>query len=141
MDEVVTGADGLDRLLAESDFVVVLLPSTPQTQRFLRAEHFARMKRSAIVVNLARGAIIDEQALIDALRNGFIAGAALDVFEVEPLPESSPLWTMPNVLITPHVAGNSPRYLERAAPVLIENARRYLRGEALVNVVDPLRGY
>ena len=99
------------------------------------------MKSTAYFINIARGAVVDEEALIKALKEGWIAGAALDVFEKEPLPPESPLWEMPNVIITPHIAGSSDRYMERAMKVVNENLRRYLQGEPLINIVDPDRGY
>jgi phosphoglycerate dehydrogenase-like enzyme len=140
-DEIVSGEEGLYRLLERSDFVLVLLPSTPQTRHFLRAEHFRRMKREAVLINLARGSIIREADLIEALRQRTIAGAALDVFEEEPLPAESPLWEMDNVLITPHIAGSSPHYVERAAEIFYENVRRYVQGLPLINTVDRVKGY
>jgi len=94
-----------------------------------------------VLINVGRGALVDEGALIDALRDGVIAGAGLDVFEQEPLPAESPLWEMDNVVVTPHFSAGSDRYAERAADIVCENLRRYLSGEPLVNIVDPRRGY
>jgi phosphoglycerate dehydrogenase-like enzyme len=99
------------------------------------------MKPSAYLVNIARGAIVDEAALVRALRQGWIAGAGLDVFEEEPLPADSPLWDLENALISPHVAGFTPRYDERAAALFAQNLARYLAGEPLLNLVDKARGY
>jgi D-2-hydroxyacid dehydrogenase (NADP+) len=99
------------------------------------------MKPSAYLVNIARGALVDEQALVRALREGWIAGAGLDVFEHEPLPDDSPLWAMDNVLISPHVAGFTPRYDERATALFVENLGRYLSGQPMLNLVDKARGY
>ncbi|MDN5331752.1 MAG: hypothetical protein PWP45_977 [Tepidanaerobacteraceae bacterium] len=128
-------------LLSKSDFVVCAVPLTPATWHLFGEEQFKAMKSSAYFINIARGAVVDEEALIKALKEGWIAGAALDVFEREPLPPESPLWEMPNVIITPHIAGSSDRYMERAMKVVNENLRRYLQGEPLINIVDPDRGY
>jgi len=94
-----------------------------------------------VLVNVARGSVVDEAALVDALRRGVIAGAGLDVFEEEPLPASSPLWALPNVILTPHVSGATPRYLERALDLFVENLARYLEGRPLRNLVDHVLGY
>ena len=133
--------DRLHEVLAAADFVVNALPFTDVTKHFLSAEEFAAMKRSAYLINIGRGSTIDETTLIDALNNDIIAGAALDVFEQEPLPESSPLWTMPNVLITSHYAGATPSYHERALEIFLDNLQRYQNGQPLRNVVDKQRGY
>jgi phosphoglycerate dehydrogenase-like enzyme len=129
-------SDRLDELLAESDYVVIAAPHTPATQRMFGADQFRRMRPTAYLVNVGRGAIVDLAALTDALRSGVIAGAALDVFELEPLPPDHPLWTFPNVILTPHVAGYSPRIAERHLGVLVENVRRFVAGQPLLNVVD-----
>ena len=139
--EAVVGPDQLDSLLGWADFVVVALPHTPETTGLLGARQLARMRSDAYVVNVARGAVFDEGALIGALEGRAIAGAALDVFQVEPLPESSRLWHLPNVLVTPHVAGATPRYLERALALFVDNMERFLRGDRLRNVVDHTLGY
>jgi len=133
--------DKLHEMLSECDFVVIALPLTPETERFVGEAELRAMKPSAYLVNIARGPIVDEQALIKALDEGWIAGAGLDVFEREPLPDDSPLWTMENALISPHVAGFTPRYNERAAAVFGENLGRYLSGRPLLNLVDKARGY
>jgi phosphoglycerate dehydrogenase-like enzyme len=99
------------------------------------------MKPSAVLINIARGAVIDEPVLIRAMKERWIAGAALDVFEKEPLPSDSELWSLDNVLVTPHISGGTPRYMERAVDLFCDNLRRYLAGETLGNVVDPARGY
>ena len=99
------------------------------------------MKPSAVIVNIARGAVIVEADLVRALSEGWIAGAALDVFEQEPLPAESPLWDMENVVVTPHISGGTEIYNQRAVGIFAENLRRYLAGEGLRNVVDPARGY
>jgi phosphoglycerate dehydrogenase-like enzyme len=131
----------LYQMLAECDYIVVALPLTAQTTHLIGAAELKALKPSAYLVNIARGPIIDEEALIEALRQGWIAGAGLDVFEQEPLPADSPLWTMENVLISRLVAGFTPRYDERATALFAENLTRYLSGESLLNLVDKARGY
>ncbi len=127
----------LPDLLAASDFVVIAAPHTPQTVKMFRRPQLQQMKQSAYLINVGRGAIVDLEDLTAALRAGEIAGAALDVFEIEPLPAEHPLWSMGDkVILTPHVAGYSPHIAERHLGVLLENVRRFVRGEALVNVVD-----
>lgn len=140
VDELLPSAR-LGDLLAASDYVVVSLPSTPESHHLLGAGQLHQMKPTAFLVNIARGEIIDEQALIQALQDGTIAGAALDVFETEPLPAKSPLWGMPNVIISPHVSGSSDRYSERLTDLLLDNLARFREGRPLRNVVDPTRGY
>lgn len=142
VDEVLTGADGLTRLLTESNYVVVAAALTGETKALLGAEQIARMKPSAWLINIARGGLIDEPALIDALQGGKIAGACLDVFAQEPLPDDSPLWDMPNVFIAPH---NSPGWTaglrERQKALFLSNLGRFSRGEPLENAVDIGQGY
>lgn len=133
--------EGMGEVLRESDIVVVALPLTSQTTGLIGEPEFRMMKRSALFVNIARGRIVQEAALIRALREGWIAGAALDVFEREPLPQDSPLYGFENVIITPHVSGTSPHYMDRAVPLFCENLRRYLRREPLLQQVDKARGY
>lgn len=128
-------------LLAESDFVAVTAPHTPQTEKMFRRAQFQQMKRTAYFINIGRGAIVDLADLTASLAAGEIAGAGLDVFETEPLPPDHPLWRMPNVILTPHVAGTSPRIAERHLATLLENVRRFGRGESLVNVVDKQRWF
>jgi phosphoglycerate dehydrogenase-like enzyme len=99
------------------------------------------MKRTALLINVGRGPVVQEAALVRALREGWIAGAALDVFEREPLTPDSPLYELENVILTPHVSGASPHYMDRAVPLFCENLRRYLQGEPLLNVVEKERGY
>jgi len=139
-DEV-RGADELGWLLGESDFVAVCSALTHETRHLIGAEELKRMKATAYLINIGRGGLVDEGALVAALRGGEIAGAGLDVFEREPLPSESPLWEMPNVMITPHDAGSSPRSHERLMEVFLENLRRYVAGEPLLNVVDKRAGY
>ncbi|QBD83234.1 D-2-hydroxyacid dehydrogenase [Ktedonosporobacter rubrisoli] len=128
-------------LLRECDVVVVAVPLTPQTRGMFDEKAFAAMKRQAFFVNIARGDVCDEAALIRALSEGIIAGAALDVFSREPLPAESPLWSMPNVLLSPHSSGLTPRYDERAADIFEANLRRYVAGTRLYNRVEKERGY
>jgi phosphoglycerate dehydrogenase-like enzyme len=139
--ERVLPPEGLDEVLAESDAVVIALPLTPQTRGLIGERELRLMKPTAFLINVGRGPIVQEAALLRALREGWIAGAALDVFEREPLPPDSPFYDLENVILTPHVAGTSPRYMDRAIPLFCENLARYLRGETLLNVVDKERGY
>ena len=139
--EAVVGPEGLGDLLAWGDFIVVALPHTRETEGILGRTELARMKESAYLVTVARGAGVDEPALIEALTTRRIAGAALDVFAEEPLALTSPLWEMPNVILTPHVAGARPRYLERSLDLFVENLGRHLAGQPLLNRVDPAAGY
>ena len=131
----------LDTLLAQADFVVIAVPGTPATYHLIGAPQFHAMKPSAFLVNIARGSVIDEPALVEALRSGAIAGAGLDVFENEPLPADSPLWDMPNVFISPHISGATPVYSHRFTDLLLENLARYRAGQPLRNVVNLERGY
>lgn len=140
VDEIY-GRDGLLQMLPECDHVVNALPATPATRHLIDATALARMKPTAYLCNVGRGATIDEAALAHALQDGKLAGAALDVFETEPLPSDSPLWALPNVLITPHTGGSSPREDERVAELFLENLARKARGEELLNVVDRDLGY
>ncbi|QHS18134.1 D-2-hydroxyacid dehydrogenase [haloarchaeon 3A1-DGR] len=123
------GPDELDALLARSKYVVLSCPLTEDTRGLLDARAFESMRSDAVVVNVARGEVVDEEALVTALRGGEIGGAALDVQATEPLPEDSPLWTLSNVLVTPHMAGSSPKYLDRCADIFLSNYERYRRGE------------
>lgn len=131
----------LPDLLAESDYLVIAAPHTPQTEKMFRRAQFQQMKRTAYLINIGRGAIVDLADLTPALSAREIAGAGLDVFETEPLPPDHLLWRMPNVIITPHIAGTSPRIAERHLNVLLENIRRFVRGEPLLNVVDKQRWF
>jgi D-2-hydroxyacid dehydrogenase (NADP+) len=133
--------DQLGELLAEADIVVDILPLTEKTRHFLGAAEFAAMKPGAWVVNVGRGGTIDTEALMEALRQGKLAAALLDVTDPEPLPEEHPLWGMENVFITPHYGGAQPGYQRRAGAVFLENLRRYVAGEPLLNIVDPREGY
>jgi phosphoglycerate dehydrogenase-like enzyme len=130
-----------DVVLAESDVVVLLLPLTDETRGLLSRERIAHMKPGALLVNLARGGIVDEAALVEALREGRLAGAAFDVFAQEPLPVESPLWDAPNLWITPHMAGAFPEILDETTRLFAENVARLERGEPIRNAIDRMRGY
>ena len=133
--------DDLHAVLPEADFIVLTLPLTKDTRHIIGETELKRMKPTAILVNIGRGGLIDEPALVKALQENVIAGAGLDVFETEPLPEDSPLWEMENVIITPHMAGDTPHYDERALTIFLDNLRRYAKGEPLTHVVDKELGY
>ncbi|MCE5284379.1 MAG: D-2-hydroxyacid dehydrogenase [Pelosinus sp.] len=134
-------ADELLTMLPECDFVVAALPLLPSTKNLIMLKHFTAMKSTAYFINIARGGIVNEPDLITALQEGFIKGAGLDVFAEEPLAEASPLWNMPNVIITPHIAGLSPSYLDRAISVFASNLTRFVNQTAMFNVVDKQKGY
>jgi phosphoglycerate dehydrogenase-like enzyme len=134
-------AAALDALLPQADFVILTVPHTPETEGFMNRARFQRMKRGAFFINIGRGRTTRLDDLVAALRAGEIAGAALDVFEQEPLPAEHPLWTMPGVLITPHTAGYGPYLDERRYEVLADNCRRFLAGQALRNIVDKSRWF
>ncbi|MEM7739138.1 MAG: D-2-hydroxyacid dehydrogenase [Deinococcota bacterium] len=133
--------DALHTLLPRADVVVSILPFTPATKHVMNASAFAAMKPGALFINVGRGKTVDEQALVNALQQGHLGGAGLDVFEVEPLPQDSPLWEIPNVIITPHCAGSTPSYQARAMDIFVDNLERYLQDKPLNNVVDVARGY
>jgi phosphoglycerate dehydrogenase-like enzyme len=135
------GPEDLTTVLAGSDYVVLSVPHTRETDGLIGAAELGVMKGSAVLINVARGRIVDEQALIEALRAGSIRGAGLDVFRDEPLPEGSPLWELDNVCLSPHLGGVSPRFWERETELILENTRRYLAGEPMLNVVDKQAGY
>lgn len=140
LDEV-WPVERLPDLLAESDYVVIAAPHTPETYKLFRRPLLQQMRRTAVLVNIGRGAIVDLADLTDALRAGEIAGAALDVCETEPLPAEHPLWQMSNVIITPHVAAASPRIAARHLETLLENIRRFVRGEPPATIVDKRKWY
>ncbi|HUG30050.1 MAG TPA: D-2-hydroxyacid dehydrogenase [Candidatus Limnocylindria bacterium] len=135
------GPDGLHELLAESDIVVLAAPLTSETDGMIDEAAVAAMKRDAWLINVARGRLIDDTALIRALRENRIGGAALDAFRDEPLPQSSPYWELSNVILTPHTAWSSARVLDRSVDLFCDNLVRFSRGEPLRNVVDPTAGY
>lgn len=141
VERIETDRPGLHRLLEESDILVLSLPLTPATHHLLGPEEFARCKPGALLINVGRGAVCDEAALVQALQEGRLAGAGLDVFEEEPLPPASPLWAMPQVILTPHVAGLSEGLRQRQVDLFCENLRRYLAGQPLRNRVDLEQGY
>jgi phosphoglycerate dehydrogenase-like enzyme len=137
----VVGPDQLHRVLSRADYVVVVVPLTDETRRMIDAAAIAAMKPGAVLINVARGGIVDEDALQAALRSAAIGGAALDVFDAEPLPPDSPWWHEPNVLVTPHISGLAPRYFEQVLDLVADNLRRFVTGEPLRNRVRRERGY
>jgi phosphoglycerate dehydrogenase-like enzyme len=139
--EVVLPPSELRALLAWADFVVLAVPSTPETKGLIGEKELAAMRSSAFLVNVARGEVVDEQALARVLRAGGLAGAALDVFSEEPLPADHPFWELPNLVLTPHVSGYTPGYFDKMLALFEENLGRYLGGEPLRNVVDKRLGY
>jgi len=139
--EQVFPASKLEEALPQADFVVLAAPETPETRKMMGAGEFARMKPTAYFINVSRGALVDEPALIEALNQKTIAGAALDVVSQEPLPPESPLWKLENVFITPHMSAVSEHLWERQTELLIENLERWFAGRELLNQVDLKRGY
>ncbi len=139
--ESVWQMDGFERLLAASDIVVICAPLTAATRGLFDDRAFRQMKPGALLINVSRGAIVDEAALLRALREGLIAGAGLDVTPVEPLPDDHPLWNMDTVVITPHVAGASPLRMDRAVDLFCRNLVAYRQGLPLESVIDKSRGY
>jgi len=138
----IAGMDGLDALLGASDVVFLCTPLTQETRGLIGAAQLARMKRGAGLVNIARGAVIDTDALRAALASGHLSGAVLDVFDPEPLPKDSPLWETPNVIITPHCSSDdADTYVPRTLDLIFDNLRRLMAGERLAAVVDPKLGY
>ncbi len=139
-DHVITRR-GFLNALGESDYVVLAVPGGPATQCLIGKDELIGMKPTAFLINVARGSVVDEPALIAALKSGTIAGAGLDVFAQEPLPAGHPFYTMPNVAFTPHTSGDTPDYPYRAAELFLKNLRRFLLGRPLLNVVDKRLGY
>jgi D-2-hydroxyacid dehydrogenase (NADP+) len=144
------GAAGVERVygpaqlvpfLKEAEYLVNTLPLTEATRGFFGAREFAAMRSDAVLINIGRGGTVQTDALVEALRKGSIAGAALDVVEPEPLPADHPLWTLDNVILTPHYSGAHPGYVQRASAIFLENLARFVIGDELVNVVDPQAGY
>jgi phosphoglycerate dehydrogenase-like enzyme len=131
----------LRQMLAQCDYVLLAVPLTDATRGLIGADELRAMRPDAFLINIARGGVVDEPALVRALEQGWIGGAGLDVFAQEPLPADSPLWRMENVILSPHIAGSTPHYNARAADVFAENLRRYLAGEPLLNQVDWGVGY
>lgn len=137
----VGGPETLPELLGESDFIVLAAPLTPETEDMINAETLAMVKPGAWLINVARGRLIDERALLRALRDGPLGGAVLDTFRDEPLPPMSSFYDLPNVIVTPHTAWSSGRVLDRSVELFCDNLRRFSKGEPLLNVVDPAAGY
>jgi len=133
--------DRLADAAAEADYLVVAAPLTPDTRGAISRDVIARMKKTAWIINIARGAIVDEEALVDALRDGRLGGAGLDAFTVEPLPKDHPLWSLENVIVTPHSSNSSPRLRERTFALFAENLKRFKADQPLLNVVDLEAGY
>ena len=139
--DVVLPYSELPRLLDEADYVVLSVPLTAETRGLIGAPELARMKSTAFLLNVARGDVVDQSALITALKAGTIAGAGLDVTSPEPLPADSELWSLPNVVLTPHMSGNVEGYGHKAATVFVANLRRYVAGEPLEHLANPSLGY
>ncbi len=137
----VGGPETLPDLLAESDFIVLAAPLTPETYEMINSETLAMVKPGAWLINVARGRLIDERALLRALRDGPLGGAVLDTFHDEPLPPDSPFYGLDNVIVTPHTSWSSGRVLDRSVELFCDNLRRFATGEPLLNVVDPSAGY
>ncbi len=131
----------LPSMVSSCDFIVVTVPLTSQTRGMIDERVFGGMKPTAYLIDVSRGGVVDHGALVEALNENRLAGAALDVYPIEPLPDSSPLWGMPNVILSPHVAGTSEHYYERAADLFAENLHRYHVGRPLLNLYDPDRDY
>lgn len=140
VDKLFDPAD-LNDLLARSDFVVLSLPLTKDTQGIIGEAQLKNMKQTAYLINVSRGQIVQEKMLIKALKHGWIAGAGLDTFEDEPLPQKSELWSFTNVIITPHIAGQTPYYMERLTRIFCENIDRFIHKKRLINVVNKNLGY
>lgn len=139
--EVMTGDDALDRMLSIAHYLVVTVPRTKETAGMIGARELGLLPPGAVLVNVSRGDIVDEGAMVDALRGGRLRGAGLDVFAREPLPAGHPLWTLPNTLMLPHVSGTSHGFWRRETDLIVGNVRRYLAGEPLLNTVDKRAGY
>jgi phosphoglycerate dehydrogenase-like enzyme len=134
--------ENLNKLFAESDYILCSAPLTPETKGLIGKEQFDHAKTDAVFINVGRGPVVDQDALIQALKDGKLKGAALDVFETEPLPESSELWDLPNVLLSPHNMDQTATFMHEATEFFVEeNLPRFLRGEILLNPVDPAAGY
>lgn len=136
-----TGPEGLSHVLANSDYAVLAVPETPRTRNLMNRRRIFSMKRGAVLVNVARGRIVDEEALLEALDAGHLRGAALDVFHAEPLPGGHPFYQHPRVLVTPHVSATTRRFWERETDLIADNLQRFARGDPLRNLVDKAAGY
>ena len=139
--DLLVGPSSLEKLLTESDFVILTLPLTKETRGMIGGAQLKSMRRTSYLINVSRGKIVQENKLIKALKKRWIAGAGLDTFENEPLPESSELWGLRNVIITPHIAGLTPYYMDRVTGIFCENLNRYIHNQPLINVVDKMLGY
>lgn len=139
--ELLEGRGGFSRLLGESDFLVLTAPETEETRDLFGRSALARMKETAVLVNVSRGGLVEEDALVEALEEGRLRGAGLDVYRTEPLPPDHGLWDLPNVLLTPHVSAVSRHFWRRQTDLIVENLRRYLAGRLLKNLVDKKAGY
>jgi phosphoglycerate dehydrogenase-like enzyme len=137
----VLAADQIDEGMKGCDVLVIAAPFLPSTDRLINPGRISMLNRGALLVNVARGKIVDQSAMINALETGQLGGAVLDVFDHEPLEDSSPLWTMPNVIITPHIASLRPDHWDEVIELFSENLGRFQRGESLLNTVDPAAGY
>ncbi|MCC7445812.1 MAG: D-2-hydroxyacid dehydrogenase [Anaerolineae bacterium] len=135
------GPDELPALLREADYLALACPHTPETENLIGAKELATLPRGAVLINIARGAVVDQNALIEALQTGHLRGAALDVFSPEPLPKGNPLWEMPNVLISPHSASTADTENQKLTTLFIDNLNRYLKGEPLINKLDTVKLY
>ena len=135
------GPERLHELLGWADFVVVAVPLTAETRGLIGADELRAMRSDAFLINIARGEVVDEAALARCLRAGGLAGAALDVFSAEPLPAAHPFWSLPNLVLTPHISGYMPSYFDRMLAIFEDNLERYLEGRPLRNVVDKQAGY
>ncbi|OOC48921.1 MULTISPECIES: D-2-hydroxyacid dehydrogenase [Thioalkalivibrio] len=133
--------DAVEKRLSEVDYLVVCLPLTPGTHHLVAEPQLQHLKPGAVLVDISRGGVVDQRALTQALDTGHLRGAALDVFEEQPLPAGSSLWNRENVLVTPHVSGTSPHYMERALEIFVRNARALEQGHAPITPVDPAAGY
>ena len=139
-DHVYTQEEIMD-VLPKADIVIAALPSTPETENFFDEEKFKAMKKTALFINIARASVVDEPALVKALEEGEIAGACMDVFSKEPLPEDHPFWDMENVIMTPHIASMVPDFWNKLTYLLETNFIAFSRGEKLLNEVDKKKGY
>lgn len=139
--EVVAGEEGLSQVIAQSDYLVLAVPETPGTRDMISRKRLATMKPGAVLINVARGRLIDEEALLDALKAGRLRGAGLDVFRTEPLPEGHPFYSHPRVVMTPHVSATTRRFWDRETDLITENIDRFVRDEPLRNLVDKHAGY
>jgi len=137
----IRGIDQLDWLLPQAEFFVAAVPLTDRTRGIIGARELARLPRGAIVINVGRGPIFDEDALVEALRSGHLGGASLDVFDPEPLASDSPFWEMPNVMVTPHVSGTHDRVSRYTSDLFLANLQRYVEGRELLNLAGRERGY